>query len=348
MARIDEIKGFILDVARIVFDEKHYKVLVLIVVAELLKDQVQIVAMELWCCLKRRFPLYRGHILVVDRFQDTRMLSIRHLENFEYILFKFVPDSSIDTQKYAMNLFKCADSMPDIRFYIKNTCKISYLGHVYVIGLRYPMYGFLKEWYVQDCFEMDTEPGVERLLIEPPHVLVFDLDSTLITDEQNVNIRDEFVYDSLEYFKKIGCVLILWSYGSERHVSESMYRTRLDKNLFHKIICGGYRTTSNPSRDVRFDRTNNKTYIDKPFRSDVEPVKGRLPKSPRIILYYLKKLGVNYTKTITLVDDLKTNNYSYDLFVNVQRSPVPRNDWKMYHDIIVKHIDGHRKQFESI
>ncbi|AXU41538.1 38K [Alphabaculovirus altermyunipunctae] len=300
--------------------------------------------MELWCCLKRRFPLFRGHLLVVDRFEDTRMLSIRHLEHFEYILFKFVPDSSIDTQRYAMNLFKCADAMPDIRLYIKTTYKVCYLGNVYVIGLRYPMYAFLKEWYVQDCFETD-DPGTERLLIEPPHVIVFDLDSTLITDEQNVNIRDEFVYDSLECLKQLGCVLILWSYGSERHVSESMYRTRLDKNLFHKIICGGYRTTSNPSNEIRRDRANNKTYIDKPFRLDVDPVAGRLPKSPRIILYYLKKLGVNYTKTIALVDDLKSNNYSYDLFVNVKKSPIPRNDWKTYHDIIIDHIEEHSNRF---
>lgn len=244
-----------------------------------------------------------------------------------------------------MKLFKCADVMTDIRTYIKTTFRTSYLGHVYVINEKVPLYAFLKEWYVQDCFDVYNLRH-ETLMIEPPHVIVFDLDSTLITDERDVNIRDEFVYDSLAQLRARGCVLILWSYGSERHVSESMYSTRLDKDYFHKIVCGGYKIDTQPSDEVRFDRTNRKMYRDKPFYLDVKPVNGRLPKSPRVILYYLQRLGVNYTKTITLVDDLKTNNYSYDFFVNVKKSPEPRRDWQAYHDDIIEHIESYDLAFK--
>ncbi|AAL01770.1 hypothetical protein 38K [Spodoptera litura nucleopolyhedrovirus] len=302
--------------------------------------------MELWCCLKRRWPtMLRGHLFVVHRFEDARILSVRHLELFEYIIFKFTPDTSIDTLNYTMKIFKCADTMNDIRNHIKITYKTSYLGHTYTINKSVPPYAFLKEWYVQDAFSVYIL-GHETLMIEPPHVVVFDLDSTLITDELEVSIRDEFVYESLDELRDRGCVLILWSYGSEDHVSDSMRKTRLDCGYFHKIICGGYKTTTTTTKPGhRIDRDNSKiAYRDRQFFLDVTPSNGRLPKSPRIVLYYLQRLGVNCVKTITLVDDLKSNNYSYDNFVNVSKSPVPRNDWQKYHDQIVDYM----KEYDEI
>lgn len=308
--------------------------------------------------LRHKRPLIKRHLLVLANLQDMSYI-FRHLELFEFVVFEFNNNkeyAKIDTGTYMMQLIKCQDSMNDLRSHLKLAFKTSALGHTYVFNERIPLYCFLKEWYVQSYLEV-YQLGNETFLWEIPHVVVFDMDSTLITDEEEVNIRDEFVYDSLAELKRMGCVMVLWSYGDRIHVTESLHRTRLT-DYFDIILCGGYKTENDDGdefttgrgrrrRRIITDVKTNQVFVDKSFYFDIGGDDYiTLPKSPRVVLWHLRKAGINYFKTITLVDDLKTNNYSYDFFVNVKRCPEPRNDWKQYHDIITDHIDSYEYMFK--
>ncbi|AKN80660.1 38K [Perigonia lusca single nucleopolyhedrovirus] len=314
-----------------------------------------------WTALRLKRSLVKRHILVVVEYNDvkTLILNTRHLPLFEYVIFQFNKNdcAKIDKDVYSMQLFKCADSMTEIRYNVKLAYKTSILGHTYVINERIPMYCFLKEWYVQSYLEV-YQMGHETFVWEVPHVVVFDLDSTLITDELDVRIRDDFVYNSLQKLKQMGCVLVLWSYGSSDHVSHSMNITDLDKNYFDIVLSGGYRiendkgnadNDNNRHNDKRVivNVKSNTVYVEKPFYLDVD-ADNHLPKSPRVVLWHLRKLGINLFKTITLVDDLKINNYSYDFFVHVQKCPEPRQDWARYHNTIVDNILTYEDDFEQI
>jgi viral phosphatase len=298
-----------------------------------------------WCCLRRQFCFFKRHILILTELQDVKYITRDHLDRFEFILFQNRVNKGdvLDLQKYLMVSFKCPDDMRTIRFYIKKSFNINNLGHVYVMQNNcMPIYAMLKEWYVQDAFDI-YEIKHNNCINEPPHVLVFDLDSTLITDQKHINIRDERIYDSLNDLRKRGCILILWSYGSERHVSESMDKAKLN-SYFDIIICGGYKIdTSKRKTAISYDKYNNKIYKDNFFYSDVTD--DHLPKSPRVVLWYLQNKGFNHIKSITLIDDLKKNNYSYDFFVNLKPCPVPRDDWHIYHDEIMSNLDEHDVEF---
>ncbi|ABY65811.1 38K [Orgyia leucostigma nucleopolyhedrovirus] len=299
-----------------------------------------------WTVLRLRRPLARRHMLVLNRFEDLRRLMFGHWEMFEYVLFAFDKQHKpeIDPDTYMTQIIKCCDEMSQLRLNLKLAFKTSTLGHVYVINECIPMYAFLNEWYVQNYLEL-YQLGQETFTWEIPHVVVFDLDSTLITDELDVRIRDPDVYSSLLDLKQRGCVLMLWSYGNEDHVSHSLKVTKLT-NFFDTIICEGYKTGESCNR-VIVDAKHDTVLVKKSFYLDVEEDDKRLPKSPRVVLFYLRKLGVNYYKTLTLVDDLKTNNYSYDYFINVKKCPEPRNDWQQYHEIIVDNMEQHDREFSQ-
>lgn len=261
---------------------------------------------------------------------------------FEFVVFAFDVKQRIDTRDYMVQIVKCADDMTEIRLNLKLAYKTSALGHVYVINEKIPMYGFLKEWYAQNYLEV-YQMQHDTFVWEMPHVVVFDLDNTLITDEERVQIRDEFVYESLHDLKSKGCVLVLWSYGNREHVTHSMTETRLN-GYFDIVICGGQRISDASSR-VMIDNRSKMVFVEKPFYLDVEPHADRLPKSPRVVLWYLRKIGVNYIKTLTLVDDLKDNDYSYDFFLNVRRCIEPRRDWQRYHELLLDNIFNCEDQF---
>nr|AGS47930.1 putative 38.0 kDa protein [Ectropis obliqua nucleopolyhedrovirus] len=271
---------------------------------------------------------------------------------FEYVLFVFNKHKNltIDTDSYMVQIMKCKDDMKDIRYNIKLIYKTSVLGHTYIINENQPLYACLKEWYIQNYLEVE-QLRHDQFCWHVPHVIVFDLDSTLITEEKHVRIRCENVYDSLLTLKSMGCVLILWSYGNSEHVTHSLKTTKLT-DFFDTIICRGYKTDNvkavTASRGkVRQDDKNNLVFVDKSFYLDIDDG-DRLPKSPRIILWYLRKLGVNHLKSLTLVDDLKCNDYSYDYFVNVNKCPLPRDDWDIYHEIIVGNIKDYETTFENL
>ncbi|QYC92720.1 38K [Trabala vishnou gigantina nucleopolyhedrovirus] len=259
---------------------------------------------------------------------------------FEYVLFAFDKRDygTVDLDTYIMHVFKCKDDMKLVRHNIKTIFKTCALGHTYVINERIPMYSLLHEWYVQNYLEI-YQIRQETFTWETPHVIVFDLDSTLVTDELEVRIRDECVHFSLMELKERGCVLVLWSYGNEEHVSHSLETTKL-AGLFDVVICEGHKTGGLPRNRVIVD--NDFVFIKKPFYLDIEDGE-RLPKSPRVVLYYLRKIGVNFVRSLTLVDDLECNNYSYDFFVKVKKCREPRNDWQTYHDIVLDNIEQHDK-----
>ncbi|QWO71629.1 38K protein [Orgyia pseudotsugata single capsid nuclopolyhedrovirus] len=298
-----------------------------------------------WTVLRLKRPLMRRHMLVINRFEDMHRLMFSHWDMFEYVLFASdkYNKPAVDPDVYMMQVVKCVDEMSQLRLNLKLALKTSALGHVYVINECIPLYAFLKEWYVQNYLEL-YQLRADTFIWEIPHVVVFDLDSTLITDELDVRVRDPDVYSSLMDLKQRGCVLVLWSYGNKDHVSHSLKVTKLT-DFFDTIVCEGYKT-GKESRRVVVDAKHDMVLVDKSFYLDVEDGE-RLPKSPRIVLFYLRKLGVNYFKTITLVDDLKSNNYSYDYFVNVKRCPEPRNDWQQYHDVIVGNMEQHDHDFDS-
>ncbi|AGR56838.1 38k [Hemileuca sp. nucleopolyhedrovirus] len=310
-----------------------------------------------WTVLRRKRPFIKRHLLVVDRYRDLRRLMFGHLEFFEFVLFAFDKHTNlaVDLDTYMIRIIKCPDEMNEIRYNLKLAYKTSALGHTYIINECVPMYGFLNEWYIQNYLEI-YQLRQETYVWEAPHVIVFDLDSTLITDELDVRIRDENVYCSLYELKEKGCVLVLWSYGNEEHVSHSLKKTNLT-DFFDIVICKGYKTISDNDNDddtqtnvstgrVVVDKKNDTVYVDKQFYLDIEDG-DRLPKSPRIVLWHLRKIGVNYIKSLTLVDDLRSNNYSYDFFVNVKKCPQPRQDWYLYHDLILENLQTHDRDFES-
>lgn len=298
-----------------------------------------------WTILRRKRPFLTRHVLVVADYSDLNAIVRRHLFMFEYVVFAFERSDygRIDLDEYFMQVVDCEDNMRQLRCHLKMAYKTTAIGHMYVVNEKIPMYAFLKEWYVLNFLEI-YQVRNDSFAWETPHVIVFDLDSTLITDEQHVQIRDEFVYESLYELKSKGCVLVLWSYGNREHVTHSLEQTELT-NFFDITLCGGYKTgDDDTARQVIVNLKSDKVFVKTPFYLDIED-RDRLPKSPRIVLWYLRKNRINVIKSITLVDDLKDNDYNYDYFVNVRKCPEPRNDWSQYHDAILANIEQHESYF---
>ncbi|AAC70285.1 LdOrf-99 peptide [Lymantria dispar multiple nucleopolyhedrovirus] len=315
--------------------------------------------LPLWVVLRRNRPLVRRHLLAVADYQHLRTVLYRHLDMYEYVVLAFDQTivKLIDTREYAFRVMRCEDRMSELRQHIREAFDTPALGHTYVINELVPTYAFLKEWYVQGYLEA-YQTRVQSFAWEAPHVIVFDLDSTLITEERDVRLRDDDIPDSLLELKRMGCVLVLWSYGNREHVTHSLARTDL-ADYFDITLCEGSSGRSDASleRRVVVDARADLIFVKKPFFSDDatpratdeggDDVAKNLPKSPRVVLYYLRKFGVNFFKTITLVDDLASNDYSYDRFVHVKRCPEPRRDWSGYHDVLINNIEEHERRFDS-
>lgn len=283
-------------------------------------------------------------------YSDLKYLGFENYKYFEYVIFVFNEDPFLckiieNNFQYCMQTFNCADDMRDIRYYIKQSFKIEVLGHFCIINAISPMYSFLKEWYVLP-YEKIVCLKNECLIWDFPHVIVFDLDSTLITEEEHVQIRDPQIYKSLFELKKMGCVLILWSYGSRDHVAYSLKKVELD-SYFDIVISEGSTLInddrkSNKNTKLITDLKLKKHFFENKFIYDLdygyEDEDVYIPKTPKVVIKYLSDNNINCFKSITLVDDLSTNNYAYDYFIKVTRCPVPKHDWHHYHDKILKNI----------
>ncbi|USC25940.1 38k [Palpita vitrealis nucleopolyhedrovirus] len=300
-----------------------------------------------WICLRLNDAIIKRHVLVLDEYADLKYLGFENYKFFEYVLFRFCNNPQlckiIETNyNYCMQIFKTADDdMRDIRHNIKRAFKTAVLGHICVLDNKQPMYSFLKEWFLLPHHKVTCLKS-ESLMWGFPHVVVFDLDSTLITEEEDVQIRDPFVYSSLQKLQDIGCVLVLWSYGSKDHVAHSMRDVDLE-GYFDVIISEGSTveiecpTNSVSGNNSIVDYKLKKRFIKDKFVFDMHE-QDYIPKSPKIVIKYLTNKNVNFFKSITLVDDLPTNNYAYDFYVKVKRCPTPTQDWERYHDEIVYNI----------
>lgn len=227
------------------------------------------------------------------------------------------------------------DDMHEFRQKFKSLFQISYIGHVFTLFVCPASYKLLDEWLVYDVNEVNTLSATGAMYFEPPHVVVFDMDSTLITDEEEVQIRDVSVYSALDELKSINCVLCLWSYGTREHVVHSLNKVGL--NGYFNIILAEGRHVGDYSVATTTDMYNKVVYKSTPFYLD-EFDKKNIPKSPRVVLWYLQKHNIGVVKTITLVDDLIDNNIGYDNFVNLNTCPVPVQDWDKWHNKIVDYI----------
>lgn len=226
--------------------------------------------------------------------------------------------------------------MKDFREAMRSAFYIPYFGHTFTLHNKPAPFDLLNEWLVLDLSEIARVTTHSTISFQPPHVIVFDMDSTLITEEEEVRIRDPRVYDSLYQLRQYNCLLCLWSYGDREHVVESMKKTKLD-GYFDVVLAEGNYEGVYSVRESS-DRNYNKHYTATPFYLNVAG-KELLPKSPRVILWYLQQRGVNFIKTITLVDDLPDNDYCYDNFVNLDRCPEPVDDWHIWYNKIVEFIN---------
>ncbi|AKN80738.1 38K [Diatraea saccharalis granulovirus] len=287
--------------------------------------------MDRWTVLFNSWALVKRHILIVNKFEDLRLVESSVLNNIEYIVFK----GDVACRTRLKQKWLCArDEMKDFRFRFKSEFKLSHLGHIFTLYTRPATYNLLKEWLVYDVNEINKIVSFDSVFFIPPHVVVFDMDSTLITEEKEVRIRDPAIYGALDELKSLNCVICLWSYGDREHVVDSLDKVKLN-GYFDIILSEGKRAgeySVGEEEDLRYDVLYKST----PFYLDIES--SNIPKSPRVILWYLQKYNVMFFKTITLVDDLSENNINYDNFVNLKTCPVPVDDWNVWHKKIVRFI----------
>nr|UIX56183.1 HycuOrf-55 hypothetical protein [Hyphantria cunea nucleopolyhedrovirus]UIX56329.1 HycuOrf-55 hypothetical protein [Hyphantria cunea nucleopolyhedrovirus] len=297
-----------------------------------------------WACLRLRDAFYRSHVLAVAEYADLKYLGFQKYEYFEYVLFQLNNDPQLcsaiaSNPRYCLQVFNANDDMCSVRHQIKTAFKTPVLGHVCILQHKPAMYACLEEWYTPFEFQVPLLRN-ESLVWDFPHVVVFDLDSTLITEQKNVQIRDLQIYDSLSALRDLGCVLVLWSYGSREHVAHSLRATQLAP-YFDAIISEGSTAKDAPAAlAATTDCQMQSRYIPSNFMFDMDAKTGdNLPKSPKIVIKILADKGVNYLKSITLVDDLPSNDFAYDYYVRVRRCPVPVRDWQQYHDQIIDNIE---------
>ncbi|AKN80969.1 38K [Lonomia obliqua multiple nucleopolyhedrovirus] len=308
-----------------------------------------------WICLRLNNALIKRHVLVLNEYLDLKYLGFEKYKYFEYVIFRFCDNPQLcrmieTNHNYCMQVFKCPDNMQNIRHNIKCIFKTSILGHICIIDNKTPMYLFLKEWFVLPEYKIDTLKA-ESLIWGFPHVIVFDLDSTLITEEERVQIRDPFVYESLQELQNIGCILILWSYGCKEHVASSLTELGLTK-YFDIIIAEGSVAQSCDNAIVSpnmmlTDYKLQRQFIVTNFNLDIsnDEQHDYLPKSPKIVIKHLSDKNLNYFKSITLVDDLPSNNYAYDFYIQVQRCPEPVHDWEHYHSLIIQNMQNYENTY---
>ncbi|AAS82661.1 ORF77 [Agrotis segetum granulovirus] len=285
-----------------------------------------------WIVLRNKWASVKGHVLILNRYSDVRFAEMCALDKIEFVVFADDVVRHNFSPIYKMDTITSLDSVTDFRNQLKNKYQISYLGHLFTTYESPATYKFLEEWLLLNVNEVNHLNSTQ--MFSPPHVIVFDMDSTLITEEEEVRLRDPFIHESLDFLKRNNCVLCLWSYGERRHVVESLKKLNL-YDYFLVVLSEGRKLGDYHFEDG-LDTRYEIVYKSTPFYLNVQP--HNLPKSPRVILHYLKEKGINFIKTITLVDDLHHNNIHYDNFVNLTRCPEPVQDWHVWHSEIVRYL----------
>ncbi|AAK85649.1 hypothetical protein [Epiphyas postvittana nucleopolyhedrovirus] len=303
-----------------------------------------------WACLRLRNAFYKGHVLAVTEYADLKYLGFEKYEYFEYVFFQLHGSTQVCSDiaanpRYCLQVFSAEDDMCEVRHCIKTIFKTPVLGHMCVFQHKPAMYACLDEWYVLFEYQVPLLK-TESFIWGYPHVIVFDLDSTLITEQKLVQIRDSQIYNTLDELRNLGCVLVLWSYGSREHVAHSLDAVKLT-SYFDVIISEGSTAKDSPSSsNVTTDYRHKSHFIPFNFDFDMHAHTGDdLPKSPKVVIKILANKSVNYFKSITLVDDLPSNDFAYDYYVRVKRCPVPVRDWQQYHDQIINNIEEYDNSY---
>ncbi|ABQ52020.1 hypothetical protein SlGVgp077 [Spodoptera litura granulovirus] len=293
-----------------------------------------------WFVFHNTRAVVKRHILFINDYLDLLLAPMKCLESIEFVVTSRRVHNNFVNKMYTMKVLYSRDEMREFRFRFKLKFDIAYLGHLFVLHSRPVPYNLLNEWLV---FNVTEVKSVSSIVFEPPHVIVFDMDSTLITEEKIVRIRDSAIYDGLAKLRDRNCVLCLWSYGDRQHVIDSLQR--LDLMHYFTIILSEGNVQGVYEQNESVDPMYNTYYTTTPFHLNVDT--EDLPKSPRVVLWYLYKKGFNYIKTITLVDDLLYNDYNYDNFVHITRCPEPVNDWSVWYEEITNYLNRFDEQFHA-
>ncbi|APO13959.1 38K protein [Plodia interpunctella granulovirus] len=296
-----------------------------------------------WTVLHNTWSVVKRHILFVNEYADLQAVSHAILDKIEFVVCRDAISVRWCDPKYTIKYITANDNMRDFRKEFKTTLRLTYLGHIFIMYVRPVTFRLLDEWLVYDINEIDRVSGAASFV--PPHVVVFDMDSTLITEEEEVRIRDPAIYDALDVLQNLNCVLCLWSYGEREHVVHSLDKLNLSE--YFDIILSEGKRAGEYCVGEELDRQYNVFYKSTPFYLDMTEVKN-IPKSPRVVLWYLQQYGINYIKTITLVDDLYDNNINYDNFVNLKTCPVPVKDWDKWQNQIIKFIRAYDSDIDIL
>ncbi|AAQ21674.1 unknown [Cryptophlebia leucotreta granulovirus] len=342
MTGVMKVKSSVFNILRIVRYKVINETVVIVFLSKFTKHIKQM--NHRWTVLRNSWSLTKRHILFVTKYSDLKDIQKELLNSVEFVVFIGDFTKSIFFSDYKMDNIVCKDEMQDFRQHFKTKYKLSYMGHIFVIPHKQPTYDLLTEWLVCNIYSLQEITNINTIYFEPPHVVVFDMDSTLITDEDQVRIRDPAIYEALDALKKYNCVLCLWSYGDKEHVVNSLNKVKLDG--YFKIILSGGRKAGEYQLNEEEDRYYNVYYESTPFYLNMTDVKN-IPKSPRVVLWYLINHNIVLFKTLTLVDDLFDNNIYYDNFVNLSTCPVPVNDWDKWHTQIVRFIVNYDKKFKN-
>ncbi|AQQ80357.1 38K [Betabaculovirus altermyunipunctae] len=292
-----------------------------------------------WLVLHNKYTPVRRHVLFIASCHDLIHVPRKYLELVEFVVTVGPESTTFARQMCTTKRIKCRDNMREFREHLRHTFRLPYFGHTFNLYQKPAPFEMLNEWLVLDLSEI-VHTSVNTFGFQPPHVVVFDMDSTLITEEEEVRIRDPRIYESLHQLKLNNCLLCLWSYGDREHVVDSMKKVDIEP-YFDIVLAEGNVQGVYSTRETK-DRGYDKLYTTTPFHLNVDD-RRLIPKSPRVVLWYLKLKGVNFIKSITLADDLPDNDYSYDHFVNLDRCPVPVDDWHVWHNAIVEFINHYDK-----
>jgi viral phosphatase len=231
-----------------------------------------------------------------------------------------------------------ADTMVMIRTELRRKYDVDKYGITFVLP-EYINHNIhvLKEWQMYQLNESEIFCNF-KVSHAASHVLVFDLDNTLVTGESSVRLRCSDIIDKLFCYRNLNYILILWSYGNEVHVQECLIEASIDKDIFNIIICGG----SSVDRRIQ-PQTITADINTSVFPVDLKLNEHNLPKSMRVILRYLHDNNYFFTKLCGLIDDKKCNYLNCDFFVNCKKCITPISDWNDIEDKISSNIENFNK-----
>lgn len=281
--------------------------------------------MSTWMIWKRECPNVIGHAIILKGENElTELFSnyIMYIPKVEYILYKteFQPKSVENAIKFLE--YQNFPYQFDIKITTERSNDFSKIRKCIFECFSPHKFGvfFSLNESAKASLGWTIEPidAIQKYLstsFEAKHVLVFDLDETLITSDEIPQLRDEnLVYFLKNYKKKAN--LILWSYGCEDHVLNTVKQYFI--GIFDIIICEGRKPISENDNEnlTKYSLTQNEQSL------------LHLPKKCSIVLNELRKIGRNYTKFTILVDDLEKNMCEYDYYIKCIPCHGIMDDWK--------------------